>query len=245
MCGSFNCSKNTLIGLNLGYVIVAFLLIGVATWAKTANLVTSLPLVGGIAASGAFLLIVALVGLFGAVRHHQVLLFFYMVVLAVVFIIQFSVACACLAVDEDRELQLAKVGWDKAFEKDKDLIIDVETNFNCCGFNDTSTGWECETHVDGCKDIKADTCDTCKSRLVGKINKGFNSAGGLGLFFAFTEVINARHALFSRPALSGVRVLDLSFFSLFRSWSPSSIVFGSESNSGKCPRSLNGVIKTH
>ena len=38
----------------------------------------------------------------------QVMLFFYMITLLLIFVIQFSVACACLGVDEDKELQLAE-----------------------------------------------------------------------------------------------------------------------------------------
>ena len=30
MCGSFTCSKNTLVGLNVIYILVSFLMIGVA-----------------------------------------------------------------------------------------------------------------------------------------------------------------------------------------------------------------------
>ena len=30
MCGSFTCSKNTLVGLNVIYIMVSFLMIGVA-----------------------------------------------------------------------------------------------------------------------------------------------------------------------------------------------------------------------
>ncbi len=37
------------------------------------------------------------------------MLFFYMSVLLLIFIIQFSVACACLAVNEEREIALAKL----------------------------------------------------------------------------------------------------------------------------------------
>ena len=38
MCGGFTCSKNTLVGLNIVYVLISFLLIGVAVhgkWTKT------------------------------------------------------------------------------------------------------------------------------------------------------------------------------------------------------------------
>lgn len=127
MCGSFSCSKNSLIGLNIFYIVglhfiiafnpliiisffqfVAFLLIGVAATAKNSNQLTSLPIVGGIIACGIFLLFIAIVGLFGAIKHHQVMLFLYMVVLFAIFVIQFSVACACLAANPEDELNAAR-----------------------------------------------------------------------------------------------------------------------------------------
>ena len=36
------------------------------------GIVTSLPIVGGITASGVFLLFISVVGLIGAMKHHQV-----------------------------------------------------------------------------------------------------------------------------------------------------------------------------
>ena len=88
MCGSFTCSKNTLVGLNVIYIMVSFLMIGVAVhgdkalWSrqvdkcnfsgKVSGIVTSLPIVGGITACGIFLLMISVIGLLGAVRHHQV-----------------------------------------------------------------------------------------------------------------------------------------------------------------------------
>ena len=48
------------------------MLIGVATYGKTSAVVDSLPIIGGIAASGVFLLIISIFGMIGAVRHHQV-----------------------------------------------------------------------------------------------------------------------------------------------------------------------------
>lgn len=95
---SYKSSKNALIFLNMGYVVsrplrgcsdlrgflfdishspdslqmVAFVLIGVATYGKTSNVITSLEIVGGVVASGIFLLFIAVAGLFGALKHHQV-----------------------------------------------------------------------------------------------------------------------------------------------------------------------------
>ena len=61
--------------MNVIYVMVSFLMIGVAVHGKTSGLVTSLPIVGGITACGIFLLIISVIGLIGAVRHHQVGIF--------------------------------------------------------------------------------------------------------------------------------------------------------------------------
>ena len=128
MCGNFKCSKNTLIGLNIIYIVrppnfctikdfhssiffsqfVAFLLIGVAAAAKNADYIRSVSTVGGIVACGVFLLFIAIVGLYGTVKHHQILLFVYMVVLFSIFVIQFSVACACLAASTEDELNLTE-----------------------------------------------------------------------------------------------------------------------------------------
>ncbi|KAL8610827.1 hypothetical protein ACOMHN_056682 [Nucella lapillus] len=57
-------------------LLVSFILIGVAAYGRAAAVVTSLTLVGSLIACGVFLLIISLVGLVGAAKHHQVLLFF-------------------------------------------------------------------------------------------------------------------------------------------------------------------------
>ena len=90
--------------------MVAFLLIGVGSYAKTSSIVVTLPVVGGIVACGVFLLFVAILGLIATVKHHQVMLFFYMMILFVIFVIQFSVACACIGFTHEQEQDLtAKV----------------------------------------------------------------------------------------------------------------------------------------
>lgn len=51
-------------------------MIGIAAWGKWFGLVSSFQVVGGVVGVGVFLFIVALAGLVGAMKHHQVLLFF-------------------------------------------------------------------------------------------------------------------------------------------------------------------------
>jgi len=218
MCGSFTCSKNTLVGLNVIYILVSFLMIGVAVHGKVSGIVTSLPIVGGITACGIFLLMISVIGLIGAVRHHQVLLFFYMVVLFLIFLIQFSVSCAALAINKDDENMIIEAAWKKSPDS---LKIQAEQSFDCCGLGlDTSKApgaqvtlepsqedmkFSIDNHVfDKFPTAKCyhappiptngtipvpNGCQTCYSLISDKVNSGFNGAGGLGLFFSFSELI--------------------------------------------------------
>jgi len=218
MCGSFTCSKNTLVGLNVIYILVSFLMIGVAVHGKVSGIVTSLPIVGGITACGIFLLMISVIGLIGAVRHHQVLLFFYMVVLFLIFLIQFSVSCAALAINKDDENMIIEAAWKKSPDS---LKIQAEQSFDCCGLGlDTSKApgaqvtlepsqedmkFSIDNHVfDKFPTAKCyhappiptngtipvpNGCQTCYSLISDKVNSGFNGAGGLGLFFSFSELV--------------------------------------------------------
>lgn len=56
--------------------LVSLLLMGVAAWGKWFGLVSSIRVVAGVIGVGVFLFLVAIVGLCGTLKHHQVLLFF-------------------------------------------------------------------------------------------------------------------------------------------------------------------------
>ncbi|XP_041036317.1 tetraspanin-31 isoform X2 [Carcharodon carcharias] len=135
VCGGFTCSKNALIALNVVYILVGLLLIGVAAWGKSYGIVSSINVIGGVIAVGVFLLLIAVVGLIGAVSHHQVMLFFYMVILFLVFVIQFGVSCSCLALNRSQQEHLLKLTWNRMSNTTRQ---DLEQQLNCCGFmNDT------------------------------------------------------------------------------------------------------------
>ncbi|XP_074990098.1 tetraspanin-31 isoform X3 [Calonectris borealis] len=112
VCGGFACSRNALCALNVVYVLVGLLLIGVAAWGKGFGIVSSIHLIGGVIAVGVFLLLIAIVGLVGAVHHHQVMLFFYMIILGLVFVFQFGVSCSCLAINRSRQKCKTLLGKD-------------------------------------------------------------------------------------------------------------------------------------
>ncbi|XP_018305502.1 tetraspanin-13 isoform X2 [Mycetomoellerius zeteki] len=195
MCGGFTCSKNALTALNILYIVVAFILIGVAVYGRASALVTNLPIIGGILACGVILFLISILGLIGAVKHHQVLLFFYMLILFLLFLIQFSIACACLAVNTKQQEQLAEQGWRRV---GPDLRAKVQTTFNCCGFNSTTddSGASCdEVNKICCQSIDpqmpctSTTCPPCMHKLQSTIDYAFKLCGSIGLFFSFTEFV--------------------------------------------------------
>ena len=199
------------------------------------------------------------------------MLFYYMIIVVFLFILQFSISCVCLGVDEEREIRLAKQAWHKVDSSPYKVIHDVENVFQCCGLDDAdprrnnndsfwederilcqqlSLAWEQQCNVTTTKPkpvpttavpvttappitspttipttanpattapptaattentpptIKAPAafnisynvqendlitgCPTCTEKLESKIGYAFNMAGGLGLFFAFTEFV--------------------------------------------------------
>ncbi|XP_015928531.1 tetraspanin-13 isoform X2 [Parasteatoda tepidariorum] len=192
MCGSFTCSKNALIALNLIYILVSFILIGVAAYSRVASIITNLAIVGGIIACGVFLFLLSLMGLIGAVKHHQVLLFFYMLILFLLFIIQFSIACACLAVSAEQQHQIAMEGWRKA---KLPIKIKAQTFFRCYGFENQSLppdaplgGGVYYQNISSCAG-EVNRCPPCWKILRNAINNSLKICGGIGLFFSFTEFV--------------------------------------------------------
>ncbi|CAI9591492.1 unnamed protein product [Staurois parvus] len=161
--------------------MVSLLLIGVAAWGIGFGLISSLRVVGVAVAVGILLFLIALVGLIGAMKHHQVLLFFYMIILFLVFIVQFSVSCASLALNKEQQNELLEMGWNHT----ANARPDIEKNLNCCGFHSIN---DSETCVAPCFQSKAE-CDTCGSIIERHAEKVLRVVGGIGFFFSFTEIL--------------------------------------------------------
>ncbi|KAK5854539.1 hypothetical protein PBY51_004725 [Eleginops maclovinus] len=179
-CSGFTCSKQCLCALNILYVMVSLLMIGIAAWGKWFGLVSSFQVVGGIIAVGVFLFFVAGAGLIGAMKHHQVLLFFYMIVLFMVFIVQFSVSSACLAINREQQDQLLEVGWNNSRSTQRD----VEKSLNCCGFRQLEPNRTCDAAC-----FPNHSCLPCAEKIQEHAGEVLRFVGGIGLFFSFTEIL--------------------------------------------------------
>lgn len=197
MCGGFSCSRTALQILNVIYLLIAVLLMGIAAYAKASAIITPMEIAGGIIASGLFLLAVSFLGLIAAAKHHQVLLFFYIVILFLLFIIQFSVSIACLAFTENQVESVIESAWlGEGGSPVKDSVrMDAENYFNCCGWPSSttptpspinSTLTQCTAQ---CETDKEQTCLTCKDVIPGKSAYVLEATGGIGLFFSLTEML--------------------------------------------------------
>nr|XP_033792399.1 tetraspanin-31 [Geotrypetes seraphini] len=184
-CGGFTCLKNALCALNVVYMLVGLLLIGVAAWGKEFGIVSSITIIGGVIAIGVFLLLIAIVGLIGAANHHQVMLFLYMVILFLVFLFQFGVSCSCLALNKTQQEKLLNATWASMTNQTKE---DLEKQLNCCGLlNDMNIQKERTTCRAEC--IHANKCETCGDLMLRHAGEALKILGGVGLFFSFTEIL--------------------------------------------------------
>ncbi|NXW95029.1 TSN31 protein, partial [Alopecoenas beccarii] len=167
--------------------LVALLLIAVAAWGRGFG-VPGVPLIGGAIAVGVVLLLLALLGLLGAARHHQVLLFFYMIILGLVFLVQFGVSCSCLAIDRSRQERLFSSAWHILSNETR---AELERRLDCCGLRNRSAGPPAELPPcpAGCKSLPGGRCLTCGEKMLRHSDEALKILGGVGLFFSFTEIL--------------------------------------------------------
>lgn len=62
-----------------------------------------------------------------------------MLILSMLFLIQFSIACSCLAVDKAQQRTFAEEGWNRVSVATHGQVQDT---FLCCGFNFTTPAEE-------------------------------------------------------------------------------------------------------
>jgi len=74
-----------------------------------------------------------------------------MIILFVLFLVQFTLACACLALSSEQQHKVLKAGWSHASDQ---LKQEMQEHFSCCGFdNETVSGDSVE------KDMEHPSCD--------------------------------------------------------------------------------------
>ncbi|GMS87257.1 hypothetical protein PENTCL1PPCAC_9432 [Pristionchus entomophagus] len=180
---SYASARKWLMLLNGGYLILAVILIATGWYTHNAAIVTSVSIAGGIIAAGVFLSAVAVLGIYGTREQNQAALFFYMIILFLVFVVQCSVALACLGEVSLISLdELISAGWKAA---SPETVFDAEKAFGCCGLRNASeTTSEC-TKLD-C--FNHGGCPPCLGTIVNTVSDNLSRIGWIGLLFSFTEL---------------------------------------------------------
>jgi len=170
---AFTCSRNTLAAINTSFVFIGLILICIAAYGKKESILVSLPVLGGVIACGAFLLLVAIFGLVGAIRHNQIILFFYMIIMSILFIILLACSVAALAVTQGQQRKLIKEAWSQIGPKQK---VTIQKKLSCCGIDKDAK--QCNTSI-----------DQCYEKIKEPLDKALSVSGGVGLFFSFTLLL--------------------------------------------------------
>ncbi|XP_022086556.1 tetraspanin-31-B-like isoform X2 [Acanthaster planci] len=170
--------------------ILGIILICISAIAMQATLLLTTPVVGGLAAMGIFLFIVALLGMIGVVMANQALIFLYLVFMSFIGFIQFCVAIACLsAFNKARRTEVLLSGWEEA---SNDTRQQVQSTFGCCGLDSKHVIYSrCEELKLPCCILTTHNCTgcpLCMSILDNRLQHAFQFTGGMGLLFTFLQL---------------------------------------------------------
>eukprot|EP00128_Syssomonas_multiformis_P009253 Colp12_sorted_trinity150504_noHs@2130 len=191
-----NKTQNLLKAINVFYLLVSIILIAVGAYGLGQKSISSVTITGGIVACGVFLFLLAIIGFIGGARAHPTVLNVYMGLLAIVFIIQFSISVAALAITDDQQKTVLSEAWIHLSDETK---MDVQDALTCCGFFNLNTT---DPYGPGPNCTKAQlNGGTCFGKMEADMDKGLKAAGGVGLFFAFTQLvgIGLAHYLKGQP----------------------------------------------
>lgn len=205
MCsGGFYCTRLSLTFLNILYLAISFIIIGVAGYFRNVGVIVSTPLVGGIMALGVMLTFISLLGMVATLRHHQVLLFFYVLILFILFIVQFAVSISCLALSHLQQMDVVEKAWQTV---SADVREDAMRTMKCCGFDQTdymnnwqdqgadkntgTYGWCKENHIPEPPNNQHSLesgYKFCQTKIEEHIDTAVEKTGGMSLFFSFGQM---------------------------------------------------------
>ncbi|XP_057293086.1 tetraspanin-31-like [Hydractinia symbiolongicarpus] len=179
---AYTCSRNMLAAINSIFIFIGLILIGITAAAKKEAVIVSIPALGGLIACGVFLLLIAILGLIGAIRHNQIILFFYMIIMSILFILLLAFSVAALAITKDQQQDLIRKGWLALKQSDPVQLKQLEKKLHCCGLDNEIRNTTCEADNKYAK-------VRCYDQIGGPLDKGLSIAGGVGLFFSFALLL--------------------------------------------------------
>ena len=195
--------------INIIYVLVGLLIIGVASAAIAGSYIHSIGVLSSVMSTGVLLLFVSLLGIVATCKRSHPALLAYIILLALLFIIQVAISGAALGVDEVQTRDILRSGWCALDNADKGVIqrnipcFGFDGGFNSTGGNDSSC-MAAPVEPDNCPATCATSacapteplpeppttpCAPCYGGLSQDIQTYLKRGGGVGLGFAFTELL--------------------------------------------------------
>lgn len=182
----FQYYRRLLLVFNIFYIILALTFLFVAIFTRFTSLIVDLHLLIGLIIFSLYLIFLSLFGIVAVTKHHQVFLFFYIVLLCILFLFQFILACTYLTVRGGKKYDLLKQSYDKS-------IDDIQLKYNCCGFdNSTSFNRTITCQNLPCCQVKTQCCETspmCYSLLLNQLDKNLKIIGSIMLVFTLSQII--------------------------------------------------------
>ncbi|KAM6294421.1 tetraspanin-31 [Aegotheles albertisi] len=115
-----------------------------------------------------------------------------MIVLGLLFLVQFGVSCSCLALDRGRQEGLFASAWPILSNETR---WELERRWDCCGVHNRTAAPLAELHACPARcrtllgrDPRA-RCPGCGEKLLQHSEQALKILGGVGLFFSFTEIL--------------------------------------------------------
>eukprot|EP00043_Microstomoeca_roanoka_P009748 m.92968 g.92968 ORF g.92968 m.92968 type:complete len:232 (-) comp14682_c1_seq1:406-1101(-) len=198
---SWPTSSIYLVVINSLYLLLGIIVIAVVATAQAKSHVY-LPSLAGIIAAWSLVVVVALLGIYGTCANKPGILFAYMVLLGILFIIQFSASIAALSINKSQQRSLLETAWCHSSDIEKGQI---QLNGDCLGFYTNTTSEadcfapvvtpeycprgcitrECRPDVSPSKPA-TEVCEGCFDKLQPHLRSVLATGGGVGLAFAFT-----------------------------------------------------------
>jgi len=178
--------RRLLIIFNLFYILLAFIFLFFAIYSRVNSLIIDLHLFVGLIILSLYLIFLSIFGIIAVVKHHQVFLFFYIILLSILFLFQFILACTYLAIRGEKKYDLLKNNYQKSIDP-------IQIKYICCGFDNSTTFNRSET----CKNLPCcqspnqccETAPMCYPLLSHELDKNLKIIGSIMLIFTLTQII--------------------------------------------------------
>jgi len=183
---SFHFWRRLLIIINIFYILLAFIFLFFAIFTRFNSLIIDLHLLVGLIILSLYLIFLSIFGIIAVVKHHQVFLFFYVILLFILFLFQFILACTYLTIRGEKKYDLLKTNYQKT-------IDGIQLKYNCCGFdnltnfnrNQTCQNLPCCQSSNQC----CETMPMCYLLLTHELDKNLKIIGSIMLIFTLTQII--------------------------------------------------------